>query len=498
MAAAIAVAIAVVLVAAVSYFVVRGQLRGQVDSALKAQATAIEQTGHLDRPFPGIPASAGGPAPYGQIIGADGRVYGRLGDLSLRVDSRVLAVAAGGSATYLRDIRVGGSHLREIVFPFPLPLGGRSVAIQLARPLSSVDHVLSIMRLILLLLILGGIGLAVVLGRLAAKRVLAPLAEVAATAQHISETEDLTSRIHVQTDDEVGQLATRFNAMLERLEASRAAVDDSVRAQRQLVADASHELRTPVTSLRTNIELLLEHDRLDPEERRRMLIDVVQQTEELSALVGDLIELARGDLPPDSVEDVRLDQIAADAIRRAQRNFPQVTFNQRSSPVLVEGMPDRLSRAVNNLLDNAARHSPPHGVVEVTVENDSVRVRDHGSGVAEVDMPYVFDRFYRGAGARGRHGSGLGLSIVRQVAQQHGGSVMVENASDGGAVFTLCVPASVHEDLDNTPVEDSGTGWLGDPGVAGDAEPLAEQPEAEQEHRDHDDQQQAASQRAAE
>jgi two-component system sensor histidine kinase MprB len=286
--------------------------------------------------------------------------------------------------------------------------------------------------------------------------------------------------------------------MLERLEASRAAVDESVRAQRQLVADASHELRTPVTSLRTNIELLLEHDRLDPDERRRMLTDVVGQTEELSALVGDLIELARGDLPPDSVEDVQLDQIVSDAIRRAQRNFPEIGFDQRSSHALVEGMPDRLSRAVNNLLDNAARHSPPEGVVEVTVEDNSVRVRDHGPGVAEADMPYVFDRFYRGAGTRGRQGSGLGLSIVRQVAQQHGGSVTVENASDGGAVFTLSLPASVQTRSDDTPGFGSGSGRLGDSSLTRGAEPFAEQPEAADEHRDHDREQQPATQRAAE
>jgi two-component system sensor histidine kinase MprB len=434
------------------------------------------------------------------VTTADGQPVCQGGG-GLPFGGRAQAVASGNSGAYFADVNIDGASFREYTVPVLVRMafqGPQSAALQLARPLGPTRHVLSIMRLILLLLILGGIGLAVVLGRLAAKRVLSPLAEVAATAQHISETEDLTSRIHVQTDDEVGQLATRFNAMVERLEASRDALDESFRAQRQLVADASHELRTPVTSLRTNIELLLEHERLDPDERRRMLTDVVEQTEELSALVGDLIELARGDLPSDLTEDVRLDQIAAESVRRAERNFPHVRFAQTLSPVLVEGMADRLSRAVNNLLDNAARHSPPGGVVEVSVEDDSVQVRDHGPGVGEADMPYVFDRFYRGAGARGTQGSGLGLSIVRQVAQQHGGSVTVHNAPDGGAVFTLRLPAPTPEGPEDAPSYDSEPGWLGDSSLAGGAESLAEQPEADDEHRDHDQQQRPAAQRAAE
>jgi two-component system sensor histidine kinase MprB len=320
---------------------------------------------------------------------------------------------------------------------------------------------------ILLLVVLGGMGLAVVLGRLAAKRVLAPLAEVAATAQHITETEDLSARINVRDNDEVGQLATRFNAMLGRLEASRSALDESARAQRQLVADASHELRTPVTSLRTNIEILLEHEDLNDDERRRMLSDVVEQTEELTALVGDLIELARGDLPPDSTEDVRLDRVVEDSLERAQRNFPGVTFAASVQPALVEGVPERLGRAVNNLLDNAARHSPPGGTVEVEVGAGGVTVRDHGSGIDEADLPYVFDRFYRGATSRGQQGSGLGLAIVRQVAAQHGGLISAANAPNGGAVFTLSLPVS--------PL--SGTGWPGDPGLPRDPEPVAQNPE---------------------
>ena len=460
------------LAACIAYFVVRGQLRGQVDTALRAQASVIQRGdfGSLAQPLPGIPPSAGGPAPYVQAVLADGTVLPRQGGVSLPVSNHVIAIAGGASGPYMTDVHVGGSHLRELTFQIPAMYRGQTVAVQLARPLSAVDHVLSRLRLILALVILGGMALALVLGRLAARRVLAPLKEVADTAQHIGETEDLASRIRVHADDEVGQLATRFNTMLERLEHSRDALDESVRAQRQLVADASHELRTPVTSLRMNIEMLLADQGLSEDERRRMLADVVEQGEELSALIGDLIELARGDLPPGQVEDVRLDEIAEGSIDRARRNFPRVRFEPALAPVVVMGVPERLGRAVNNLLDNAVRHSPPEGLVEVTVNHDGIRVRDHGSGVAPEDLPKVFDRFYRGAGSRGRHGSGLGLAIVRQVAEQHGGSVGVENAPDGGAVFTMRLPIAPEEPRSG---EDSGAGRSDDPSLARGPEALA-------------------------
>jgi two-component system sensor histidine kinase MprB len=197
-----------------------------------------------------------------------------------------------------------------------------------------------------------------------------------------------------------------------------------------------------VTSLRTNIEVLLQGGELDPEDRRRLLSDVVEQSEELSALVADLIELARGDQPGPETEYVRLDRIAAECVARARRNAPGIQFEPLLEPVVLDGVPERLGRAINNLLDNASRHSPSGGVVEVTVDMNGVSVRDHGSGVPREDQPYVFDRFFRGSGSRGRQGSGLGLAIVRQVAEQHGGTVAVANAPAGGAVFTLSLPVT--------------------------------------------------------
>jgi two-component system sensor histidine kinase MprB len=455
LAAAGAVGAAVLLAVVLSYFILRDQLFGQIDSELRAQAAQVLSSGFnaLGNGFGfGSPGpNNGGRAPYAQVVVPagllpSGQVEDTVGGLALPIDAATRSVLRGTMGRTIENVAVRGTDLRMYIFR---DVGTDSatgqevpIVVQLARPLGPVETILAHVRLILTLVLLGGVALALALGRLAADRVLSPLAEVTQTAEVIAETDDLSRRLRVHADDEVGQLASRFNAMLERLQASREQLDASVQAQRQLVADASHELRTPVTSLRTNVELLLESDHLEREERRRMLADVVEQSEELTALVGDLIELARGDLPTGALEEVRLDHIVEEALERARRNFPQMRLRARLEPVLVEGSAERLSRAVNNLLDNAARHSPAEGLVEVTVDEDGVRVRDHGSGIDQRDLPHIFDRFYRGANSRGRQGSGLGLAIVRQVVEQHGGTVQADNAPGGGALFTLRLPAS--------------------------------------------------------
>jgi two-component system sensor histidine kinase MprB len=404
-ATALAVGVAVVLAAFVAYAVVRSELRGQIDEQLSAQAHLVERAqfrlrgfgrGFEGPPpgFPALPARLGGSADYIQIVPAGRPGFG--------------------------DDEFDGEHVR--VLTVPLERGG---AIQLARSLESTNDVLARLRWVLLALVLGGIALAAALGRLAARHLVAPVVRVTDAARHIAETEDLGQRIEVTSADEVGELATRFNAMLDTLEGS-------IAAQRQLVADASHELRTPVTALRTNIEVLAEN-RLDGAERARLVADVQAQSEELSALVADLIELARGDQPSPVREDVRLDALVAEAVERARRHAPGVTFETSLEPAVVDGVPDRLARAVNNLLDNAARHGR---TVTVSCDSSGIRVRDDGGGIAAEDLPHIFDRFYRGADARGRPGTGLGLAIVRQVAEQHGGTATAANVG-GGAEFEL-------------------------------------------------------------
>lgn len=445
----VVVALAVALAAVLCYVVVARQLRGQVDDQLHLIASpGTPRAGiavRADPPrefgrrvFPRQPGPReGGPGIYFMAINAAGKATAPQGQaIRVPVDPTDRAVAAGRLRRVLRDRVVDGVHLRVVTFH--LARGG---ALQAARPVESIDRVLSRLRLVLLLVCAGGIALATLLARLVARRLVAPIAEVADAAAHVGETDDLGRRIAVRSSDEVGQLAARFNVMLDRLSASRDALDASARSQRRLVADASHELRTPITSLRTNIEVLLADGELDTTSRTRLLDDVREQTEELGALVSDLIELARGDEPPVERDDVRLDQLATEAVARARRHAPAQTITLAAEPVMVEGAPDRLGRALNNLLDNAARHSGSGGLVEVTVGERGIAVRDHGEGIDPEDLPHLFDRFYRGAGARGRLGSGLGLAIVRQTAEQHGGTVRAENAEGGGARFVLELPA---------------------------------------------------------
>ena len=244
--------------------------------------------------------------------------------------------------------------------------------------------------------------------------------------------------------------------MLDALERSMSALDASVHAQRQLVADASHELRTPVTSLRTNIEILQQAESMDTEERRRLLNDVVEQIEELTLLMNDLIDLARGEEPRADAEEVRLDLVVSEVVDRARRHAPATPLQVELEPTIVAGVPARLERAVSNLIDNAVKYSPPGEPVEIQLHEKELTVRDHGPGIAAEDLPHVFDRFYRGAEARGRPGSGLGLAIVRQVVDQQGGSVAAEPAPGGGTLMRLRLPGAEAVEADSSALPTAG------------------------------------------
>ncbi|MGH2943420.1 MAG: sensor histidine kinase, partial [Solirubrobacteraceae bacterium] len=403
--AAVTVGVTVVLVSVVAYLVLRSELRSQVDDALGTRYAQIARVAERFGPIQALgvrlppPASrAGDPSGPVQYLSAEGEVLRSVrSDFTVPVDHEDRVVAGGGRAALLRDVDVDGLHLRVLTVAQP---GG---AFQFAHSLANVDATLARLRLALALLCAGGTLLAAFFGRLFGHQVIQPVSELTAAAEHITQTDDLGRRIEVRSDDEVGQMAQRFNAMLDALEGSRRALDESVHAQRQLVADASHELRTPVTALRTNIEVLLAGGgELAADDRRRLLEDVRAETEELTALITDVIELARGDEPLSGVDDVQFDAVVAEAAARARRRRPKTTFEQRLEPTLVEGVPERLGRAVDNLLDNAAKHAPEGTVVEITLRGGELTVRDHGPGIAPADRPHVFDRFYRGADARGR------------------------------------------------------------------------------------------------
>jgi two-component system sensor histidine kinase MprB len=214
------------------------------------------------------------------------------------------------------------------------------------------------------------------------------------------------------------------------------ALEESLETQRRFVADASHELRTPLTSLQTNIDVLRGDIELQPEQRRRLLDDLHRESQEMRALIAGLLELARGGAQLEK-QPFQLDELVDDALAQARTRFPGVSWEGRLEPTIVDGYRDRMERAVWNLLENAGKWSGQSGSVEVTLAGGELRVRDFGPGFAEEDRPLVFERFYRSATARAMPGAGLGLAIVREVAEAHGGTVTAENAFGGGAVVRL-------------------------------------------------------------
>jgi two-component system sensor histidine kinase MprB len=468
---AAAVAIAVVLASVLTYLLTSHQLRGQVDTQLSSRADSLRFVAHSparhsrsalanliknpdsdqapaqsapsasdSSPLDNLPPRPGQVRGYQQLTDASGHVLFRSsGNVTLPVDARTRELATGGQGRYFRDARVNGIHMRilaEHIAP------GR--AVQVAQQLTEVDTLLRHLRLILALLDIGGIALAALLGRLVAGAAVWPLKRLTQATEHVTETQDLSERIEtVGGEDELGRLAMSFNAMLDALERSMGALDESVHAQRQLVADASHELRTPVTSLRTNIEILQRQaHEMDPAEQQRVLSDVVEQTEELTLLMNDLIDLARGEELRSDTEDTRLDLVVGEVVERMRRNAPATSFLLDLEPTILAGLPARLERAVVNLIDNAIKYSPPDEPVEIRLHGRELTVRDHGPGIPADDLPHVFDRFYRGAEARGRPGSGLGLAIVRQVAGQHGGRVTAQPAAGGGTLMRLWLPSA--------------------------------------------------------
>jgi two-component system, OmpR family, sensor histidine kinase MprB len=423
--AAAAVALAVVLASIATYAIVRGELRETVDDALTVRAQEISRR-PIDRIFFGPGPELGEAGGYPQLVRSDGETLLPEGEtVALPVDEDVLGVARGDRDAFLTDADVSGTHVRILTFPI-----GPQHAIQVARPLTEVDETLDRVRLYLILIALGGIAVAAALGLLVSRAALAPVRRLTAATETVTETGDLSERIEGGGQDELGRLAESFNTMLGALE-------ESNRKQRQLVSDASHELRTPLTSLRTNIEVLARDDSMKPEDREQLLRDVVAELAEMTALITELVELARGDVQPSEMEEVRLDLLVADLLERARRTAPQIEFDAELQETTVEGAPATIERAIWNLLDNAAKWSAPGSRVEVKVADGEVVVRDHGPGIDEEDLPKVFDRFYRAPAARGRPGSGLGLSIVRQVAEAHGGRVVAERAEGGGTRMTL-------------------------------------------------------------
>lgn len=429
-----AVGFAVSVVAFAAYATVRTQTIGALDDSLEARAYAAARTNTLDALAQESISSWAMGAAGVRISFVDASndpvvVYPAGTTQAFGIGEHEVAVARGEETRSARTIWSQGERWRVVAVH-----AGDGHALVLAQSLQPTDRMLDRLGLVMLLFGVAGMIIAGLAGWAVARNGLRPVRRLTAAVEDIARTQRLDP-IPIEGSDEVARLAQSFNEMLRALSASQ-------HRQRQLVADAGHELRTPLTSLRTNLDLLVQADTstgLSPESRAELLDDVRAQIGEMTTLIGDLVELARDEPVSPTVEPVELTAVVGQAIARVRRRA-DVEFDVRTSPWWVTGDADALERAVTNLLDNAAKWSPEGGVVTVTLEQGTLMVADQGPGISPQDLPHVFERFYRSAESRGMPGSGLGLSIVRSIAQRHGGTVRAGSGPGGGAAFWLSVP----------------------------------------------------------
>jgi two-component system sensor histidine kinase MprB len=428
-----AVGLAVAFVALGAFLTVRMSMQSSLDNSLldRAHQATLSAT---------LPELTNANIPSWQVGAADVRIFyidsrgNHTTDSgpAFHVGDPELSVASGHSQQSVRTISSGDIDYRVVAVP-----AGGNIALVLAQNIAPQESVLKKMGAVMLLFGLAGVIGAAAAGWAVARNGLRPVRRLTHNVEVIARTEDLTP-LPVEGDDEIARLATAFNGMLAALSASRD-------RQRRLVADAGHELRTPLTSLRTNLDLLLQSDAaggLEPAARAELLDDVGAQIEEMSNLVGDLVELARDEPLRQAVEQVDLAEVVDRAVARARRRGTGLTFEVESEPWWVTGESASLERAVTNLLDNAVKWSPPGGTVRIRLNYGTLTVDDEGPGIAESDREHVFERFYRSDESRSMPGSGLGLSIVRQVTERHSGTVRVDETETGGTRMVLQLPGA--------------------------------------------------------
>jgi two-component system sensor histidine kinase MprB len=439
----IAVAVAIAFVAFGAFMTVRLQTQASLDASLIARAKAVAATAReaevrgTDYNVPRWLLGASDVRLY--LVTDEHLVYSGYHEGAPNFGEPEFDVAEGQRDSVVRTITENGHRYRAATWPTE---GDQGRAVVLVQSLDAQDRVLK--RLGLVMLLLGGAGVigAGLAGWAVARSGLRPVRRLTRAAEEIARTEDLQP-IEVGGNDEIARLATAFNQMLTALAASRD-------RQRQLVADAGHELRTPLTSLRTNLDLLAQASSgevdIPASARDELLEDVQAQIEELTTLIGDLVELGREESLTHVVEPVDLAEVVDRALVRVKRRAPEVRFAVDADHWWVTGESAALGRALHNLLDNAAKWSPAGGTVTVTLSAGQLRVADEGPGISDEDLPHVFDRFWRSPESRGMPGSGLGLSIVHQIALRHSGRVEVGRVPAGGAQLSLRIPGKVSPD----------------------------------------------------
>jgi two-component system sensor histidine kinase MprB len=433
----LAVGVAVAFLSAGAYFTVRMQLQSTLDESLLDRAHRAAASPALQQ------LTTDYEIPSWMLGAADVRIAFITSSRSIFTPDRAtpfpdlgdpeLAVAARKQPSSIRTIPAAGTRYRVVTVPTAQP----GQALVIAQSLEPQEQLLAQLGVVMLLFGLAGVIAAGVAGWTVARNGLRPVRRLTTAVEENARTEDLHP-LPVEGDDEVARLTIAFNQMLTALAASRD-------RQRRLVADAGHELRTPLTSLRTNLDLLAQADGspdLSSEARAELLSDVRAQIEELTTLIGDLVELAREEPMAHVVEPVDLAEVVDRAVARVRLRAPGIDFDVKADPWWVVGESSALERAVTNLLDNAAKWSPPDGVVTVRVADGELVVDDEGEGISEADLPHVFERFYRAEESRSMPGSGLGLSIVRQVVERHSGTVTADRCPSGGSRFTVVLPGS--------------------------------------------------------
>ncbi|QQQ77042.1 HAMP domain-containing histidine kinase [Saccharothrix sp. 6-C] len=434
--AAFCVAGAVAVVSLGAYMTVSQNLHDQMDENLRQRAQAAVNAPKVNNDVTEIPGAflAAGDIRIG-VLDVTGQILYPKGTVAPPTQPADLDVARGSRLENIwTDLR---TDFRVIAVPY-----GDGQAMLIAQSTKPLNVTLG--KLSVVLFVISGLGVlvAAVAGTAVARTGLRPVQRLTEATERVALTGDLRP-IPVSGDDELALLSQRFNAML-------GAVADSQERQRRLVADAGHELRTPLTSMRTNLELLLASERpdaptLSDEDKAEINADVRAQLDELTTLIGDLVELAREDAPQVVHEPVDLVEVVERALDRAKRRATDVDFVVEVQPWSLLGDSSALERAVLNLLDNAVKFSPARGVVRLSLKqlgdgSAVVEVADSGPGIADGDLPHVFERFYRSSEARTLPGSGLGLAIVKQVAERHGGLAYVGRAPEGGAMFTIRLP----------------------------------------------------------
>jgi len=430
-----AVGVAVAFVAAGAYLTVRMQLQSALDDSLLERASTASAV--LCNPEVKVPREYLGTANTWVICANDsGLGVARYVDqLPPRLGAPEQQVVAGKRESSVRTIPSDNGDTLWRVVALHRPDGNTMI---LAESLATQQALLRKLGIVMLLFGAAGVVAAAMAGWAVARNGLRPVRKLTASVEEIARTEDLRP-MAVEGDDEIARLATAFNQMLAALAASRD-------RQRQLVADAGHELRTPLTSLRTNLDLLSQADSsagdLPPEAREELLADVRAQIEEMTTLIGDLMELSRDEPLTHVVQAVDLTDVVDRCVARVRRRAPSTRFDVVADPWYVVGEESGIERAVTNLLDNAAKWSPPRGTVTVRLADGQLVVDDEGPGISEEDLPHVFDRFWRSDESRAMPGSGLGLSIVRQVAERHSGTVEAGCSPAGGARLRMWIPGS--------------------------------------------------------